>query len=133
MSCFLQTTDGDLDFTNGRLTVVTDPVQAGSIKLFNRFRMFLGEWFRDTRIGMPYLTQILVKAPILPLVAQIFRNVIINTEPFTNATVTVTPPNAGTRMSNVSFTAKVDPKVTKGATVTATSLDVPFIVNTPGT
>ena len=112
------------------MTVVTDPVQAGAIKLRNRFLLFLGEWFRDSRVGVPWLTQILVKGPSLTIVQEIFRQVIVTTPPFIDVRdLIISPLASGTRRMDVSFTAVVDPAVRAGAIVTATSLNVPFIVD----
>lgn len=131
MSTLLQTSDGDIDITSGRTTLVTDPIQAGLIKLRNRFKLFLGEWFRDTRIGVPWFTKVLVKNPSIPLLESIFRQVVINTPPFVDSRDLKVTINSKTRQADVSFTAVVDPAVSAGATVTVASLDKPFIVNLP--
>ena len=44
-----------------------------------RFRFFLGEWFLDTRVGIPYYDEILIKNPDLSRVNGIFKQVIITT------------------------------------------------------
>lgn len=44
-----------------------------------RFQFFLAEWFLDQRLGIPYLTRILVKNPNLVAVRNIFREVILET------------------------------------------------------
>jgi hypothetical protein len=36
------------------LQLVTDPVIAAAAKLYRRFQFFEGEWFLDTRQGVPY-------------------------------------------------------------------------------
>lgn len=130
MATVLLTSSGDVDCTNGRTTLVTDPVQAGAIKLRGRLNLFLGEWYADTRVGVPWFQRILRKGVSARLIETIIRSVIINTPPFINAAVTVTGPNAK-RQSVCTFTAFVDPLVAAGATVTAESLDKPFIVNVP--
>lgn len=110
--------------------MVTDPVAAGAIKLRNRFNLFLGEWYADTRVGVPWFQRIMVKNPNLRLIETIVRSIITSTSPFVSADVTVSPPDAK-RKSTITFVATVDPLVAAGATVTATSLDAPFIVNIP--
>lgn len=130
MAALLLTSTGDIDITNGRTTTVTDPVQAGAIKLRGRLNLFLGEWYADTRVGVPWFQRILRKGVSTRLIETIIRSVIINTPPFVNANVTVSEPDAR-RASVCSFTAFVDPLVSAGATVTAESLDKPFIVNVP--
>jgi len=130
MSCLLLNAAGDVDVTLGKVTFVSDPVQAGAIKLRTRLNMYLGEWFADTRVGVPWFQRILVKNPDVRLVETIIRSIIVSTPPFVDATVTVTAPDVN-RKSTCTFTAIVDPLVSAGATVTATSLDVPFIVDIP--
>ena len=44
-----------------------------------RFRWFLGEWFLDTRQGVPYYRDILVKNPDKILISFIFRQVLTTT------------------------------------------------------
>lgn len=44
-----------------------------------RFRFFLGEWFLDQRLGIPYYRDILVKRPNLPLIGGIFRQALATT------------------------------------------------------
>lgn len=41
-----------------------------------RFRWFLGEWFLDTRQGVPYYRDVLVKSPDQILISSIFRAVL---------------------------------------------------------
>lgn len=130
MACLLQTTAGDVDVTNGRVTIIRDPVQAGAIKLANRFQLFLAEWFRDRRVGVPWYQKIFVKNPNAALIKRIIRFIIVTTPPFVDADITYTPPD-GKRKANVSFVAYVDPAVSAGKTVTAASLDAPFIVTVP--
>lgn len=82
MSSFLQDGTGDLALTaNKRLTLVTDPVQCGAAKLTNRFLLFLGEWFLDTRIGLPFYQQIAVKNPSIRALTALFQKVVLSTPP----------------------------------------------------
>lgn len=74
----LCTADGDLDFTLGsRLTpdLVTYVVQ----RLRQRLRFFLGEWFLDLRLGIPYFERVFIAAPDLELLTGIYRKVILRT------------------------------------------------------
>lgn len=82
MSTFLQTSNNDLALavnSRGRKALVLerDRVVAGTIKLYNRFQFWEGEWFLDIRLGVPYYRAILVKSPDMPIVARIFRQVIL--------------------------------------------------------
>lgn len=44
-----------------------------------RFRFFLGEWFLDQRLGIPYYRDILIKNPDILLITTIFRRVLTTT------------------------------------------------------
>lgn len=76
MSTFAQTTNQDLALTNGQLTLVTNAAEETAIELRNKFRFVQGEYFLDTREGVPYFSLIFVKNPDILLVRQIFRDVI---------------------------------------------------------
>jgi hypothetical protein len=45
-----------------------------------RLRFFLGEWFLDTSIGVPYFEDILIKNPSLPILNDIFKDQILETK-----------------------------------------------------
>lgn len=77
MASFAQTTDGDLALTNGRLTVVSGATEKAQ-KIQNRFRLFVGEWFLDTRLGVPWFSVVFVKNPDLELIKRLFRRVILS-------------------------------------------------------
>ena len=70
--------DGDLDFTDGELRLLTG---ADAIRqhLQIRFRTFLGEWHLDQRIGVPYFEHVFVKNPNPVLLRSIFREVALGT------------------------------------------------------
>lgn len=44
-----------------------------------RFRFFLGEWFLDQRLGIPYYRDILIKNPDILLITTVFRRVLTTT------------------------------------------------------
>lgn len=82
MSYFLQDGTGDLLLTtrNGAkgLTLSSDSSAAAAQKLTNRFLLFLGEWFLDTTIGLPYYQAIAVKNPNKKVLKQLFQQVILS-------------------------------------------------------
>lgn len=75
MSAFAQTTTGDLDISSGNLVVRRDIAQVTAWKLTNLFNLFKGEWFRDQRVGVPYVQYVLVKNPNLGAIGSLFRRV----------------------------------------------------------
>lgn len=86
MSTLARTPAGDLALVvqaNGKknLSIVTDKAQACAIKLADRFKLWLGEWFLDTRQGVPYVQTVFVKRPSLNAIRQLFRTIILTTPP----------------------------------------------------
>jgi len=117
---------GGFLITNGRTTLLRGAA-AGAVKIANQFKLFKGSWFRDTRVGIPYFPAIFgVKNPDLNVARQFFRGVLLGTLGVKNADVTVSF-NAAAREMDVAFKAQWD----DGATITATSLDQPFLVDVP--
>jgi hypothetical protein len=76
MSAFAQTTTGDLDISTGNLRVERGVAQCTAWKLSNLFGFFKGEWFRDTRQGVPWFQYVYVSNPNLNLISTIFERVI---------------------------------------------------------
>ena len=71
MTDFLINECGDLDYTEGKLTVVTG-VDAIRQRWLIYIRTFLGEWFLDQLIGVPYFQQILEKGISRQIIKQVF-------------------------------------------------------------
>jgi hypothetical protein len=86
-STFL-TGEGDNDLALdalGRLMLETDPVIAAAIKLKHRFQFFKGEWWLDTRLGVPYFTLVFgQKNPNLPIIRRLIRRIIVSCPPITD-------------------------------------------------
>lgn len=127
MTTFAQDTNCDILVTNGRLSLVTDPATAGALKLRNQFRLFLGEWYLDSRIGMPYFQEVFVKDPNLGILTQLFRGVIQSTDGVKSVDSISVTFNNKTRVANVAFSATWN----DGTIITAAQLDAPFLVNIP--
>ena len=69
---------GDLKLTNGDLVII-DGVDQIKQAIWSNFRFFLGEWFLDTREGVPYFQEILVKSPDMGTVSSAFRSALLKT------------------------------------------------------
>ena len=54
--------NGDWDITNNQLQLVTGQDEIAQ-KISNRLKLFLGEWFLDVRLGVPWFSKILKKNP----------------------------------------------------------------------
>lgn len=70
---------GDLQIVNGRFRKITGAEEKAQ-KINARLDLFLGEWFLDTRVGVPWYELVLVKNPDLEVVRQVFRRVINSVE-----------------------------------------------------
>ncbi len=73
MTDFLLNECGDLDYTNGRLTIVTG-VDAIRQRWLIYIRTYLDEWFLDRTIGVPYFQRVLKKAVSRDVLKQVFRD-----------------------------------------------------------
>lgn len=78
MSSFQLDADGDILLTNNQITMTTGS-EAIRQHLQCRFRFFLGEWFLDEEVGVPYFRDILIKKPVFSVVQQILKGVILDT------------------------------------------------------
>lgn len=102
MANWLLNSDGDLDFSTGNYTKVTG-VEAIAQDCETRLRTFLGEWFLDTRIGVPYYQDILGQKPRIPVVRNIFRKAVLTTPGVINVTDLNVTYDGATRELSVSF------------------------------
>lgn len=68
----------DLDLTGDQLSLVSG-VDAIRQHLAIRLQLFRGEWFLDTRVGIPYYQSILIKNPDLIAVRGIYTQAILAT------------------------------------------------------
>ncbi|MEE8299288.1 MAG: hypothetical protein V3R67_07910 [Thermodesulfobacteriota bacterium] len=76
MSGILLDINGDLDITNGNITLTTGVV-ATKQRLQQKFRLFAEEWFLDKSRGLPYFTQMFVKNPNPVILDALFKREII--------------------------------------------------------
>ncbi len=125
MATFQQASDGDLALTLGRFPLVSGAVQKAQ-KIANTLGLVAGEWFLDTRVGIPYFENILgIKNPPLSLIRQIFTRGILTVEGIESVQVEVDF-DASTRELDWSFVAITD----EGVEITG-GLGVPPIVGVP--
>ena len=78
MAVFRMIPAGDLAIVDHQLVLVSG-VALVRQKLCSRFRFFLGEWFLDRRLGLPFYRDVFVKNPNIPLIRSLFRRVAIET------------------------------------------------------
>lgn len=72
----------DYSVTPARLAVpivLVEGVDAIVQNMRRRIKFFLGEWFLDQRLGIPYIEQVFVAAPDIPMIDALFRKAIRST------------------------------------------------------
>jgi len=66
---------GDLDLVNGDVAWISG-IRMRRQQVAARFQFFLGEWFLDTRKGVPYFRDVFVKNPNVDVIRSVFRKVL---------------------------------------------------------
>ena len=74
----LSQTTNDLELLNGDLQL-TSSDDAIRQHIVQRLKTFLGEWFLDLSVGVPYFQEILKKNPNAQVVDGIFKQTILDT------------------------------------------------------
>lgn len=69
---------GDLKLVNGTTQIITGAAYAKQ-RVTITLDIFLGEWFLDLRIGLPYFRYILIHSPNSEIVRYVMRKGIMNT------------------------------------------------------
>lgn len=101
----------DLDLTTGDLVLIFDDDEIVQ-KLKIRLQFFLGEWFLDQRLGIPYFRDIFIKNPDLAVIRRIFRQTVLTTPGIADLDNFELSFDGTTRKLTVSFAAtKVDGSV----------------------
>lgn len=108
MSTFAQETDNDLALVAGQLVLVRDVAECAAIQLRNRFQFVKGEYFLDTRQGVPYFAYVFIKNPDVLLIKQLFRWVITTTPGIKAVLELVTRFDSAARKLFFSFRAQAD-------------------------
>lgn len=78
MSSFQLDNDGDLLITNNAFTL-TEGVEAIRQHLQCKFRLFLGEWFLDLDVGVPWFQEVFKKSTSFVVLQEIFKDTILTT------------------------------------------------------
>lgn len=90
-------------------------------RLRQKFAMVRGEWFLDTRLGLPYREQILVGNPDRGLLVSLFRRVILSTPGFASVPTMTCSVDARTRTLRTTFEA-----ILEDPNVIVRAVDAPF-------
>lgn len=82
MSCLAQNGyNVDIAIVGGKIQIEEDPIVQAAYKIRSRFLFFRGEWFLDTREGLPYYQFVFVKNPNLAVIRRLFTRVILSVSP----------------------------------------------------
>jgi hypothetical protein len=96
--------------------------EAVAQRIRTRFRFFLGEWFLDQRLGMPYYSRFLVKNPDLVLITNTFRQALLDTPGVASVRAFTLDFDRPARILSMDFEAQLE----NGAIIVAQ--DEPFIL-----
>lgn len=88
--------------------VLVDGLDAIAQDIQARLLFFLGEWFLDRRIGVPYFEKILGQKPRLPVIKSIFRQAILTTPGVLAVNDLLVDYDGQGRRLSVSFNATTD-------------------------
>lgn len=99
-------TYGDLLIVNGDLVITPTTLDAIQQHILQRLRMYLGEWFLDNTIGLPFYQQILVKNPNQGNIDALFRNQILGTPGVISLNSYSFEPDFVTRVLRLTFSAQ---------------------------
>ncbi len=78
MASFKLTEDGDLDLSTNNIQIIGgDDAIVQNLK--TRLQFFLGEWFLNQLIGIPYWTDVFIKDPSLTAIRSFYRQTILTT------------------------------------------------------
>lgn len=99
----------DLVLENGDLSL-SSGADAAMQAIMQRIRFFLGEWFADESLGVPYWTEILgKKAPNIPAIREVFRQTILSAPGVASINkIDLAWASTGTRTMNLTFEAVMD-------------------------
>lgn len=103
----IDSTTGDVVLDGDDLALVSDGAAIAQAVRAN-LRMFLGEWFADQTVGVPWFQSILVKNPNLVAVRTAIRSAIVNTPGIADLVSYTQTFDASARTLTVTFSATTD-------------------------
>lgn len=106
----------DIDLSNGQIWLRED-ADALAQGLHQDFVFFLGEWFLDTREGVPLYRDVFRKNPSIPLITSIFRRIVEEKEGVSHVPLFALALDSATRRLTLEFEAVT----VEGETISFTS------------
>ena len=95
---------GDLDVSSGARVFLSGADYIGQ-KIRQRLQFFLGEWWKDITLGVPWIQQVLVKNGSSEVVRSIVRNAILAVPGITSVTTCTVTFDTANRIASISFVA----------------------------
>lgn len=89
------------------LSFVRDPLDEAAQAIRCRLQFFKGEWFADTREGIPYFDEVLVKAPSIAAIRSLVRRALLSEPLVTAVNYLELVEDKATRRLTVKFGARV--------------------------
>lgn len=118
MDLLLDPVTHDLVFVNGQATVTQTQAEIVTQRLKIVLYTFLGEWFLDETIGVPYFQQIFGKVRSKSAIDVIFQNIISEDEGVVEIREFTSEMSAGDRGYTMTFKVRVaDDTVTDDITI----------------
>lgn len=99
--------NGDLDFSNGNIQLIEGEDEIIQ-KLISRYKFFKGEWYLDSRLGVPFIQLIFKKDTPFNIVTQLLRKVAETCPGIASVTDFTASKDAATRKLSITFNAKLD-------------------------
>src|SRR5882672_11274251 len=96
----------DLLIRDGDLVITPDTLSAVRQHILQRLRIFLGEWFLNNQVGLPFFQQILIKNPDQSKIDALLRNQIQGTPGVEALNSYSFSPDFTLRVLTVSFSAR---------------------------
>lgn len=106
--------NGDIYISDAGDAIIVNGIDAVKQRLHTRLLRFLGEWYLNISLGVPYIQEILVKNPSQTAVVNNIKKTILDTDGVTSLTdfeIRINTDNSGNISSRsviVSFTATTD-------------------------
>jgi hypothetical protein len=98
----LNLTTRELDYASNDGFIVIQKAQVAQ-NISNRLRLIYGEWFLDTRLGVPWFENVFVKNPDMSAVDIIIKSVISETPEVTVITTYSSTLNRALRKLSIAF------------------------------
>lgn len=95
---------GDLLLVSGTTSVI-DAGEFAAQRIRTTLNVFLGEWFLDLKIGIPYFRDLLIHSPNSDTVITTFRTAIMNTPGIVSVPELTVDLDTTARIATVNFTA----------------------------